>query len=138
MVGAAHGHPGVFWTRALLSTYIAKKRAEIAPTVGRLNTDLFFVSQCGYASVSHEMHERMRDIYEAMEGRIAFETEAARADAHAVLMEIATRPPPQPQPQQPSPPPPSEAAPAPDFSDLAMPIEEKKKPKKRKRKKPPA
>lgn len=124
----------VSWTQALLSTYVAKKRAEVSPTVGRLSTDLFFVGApgTGYQPVSYEIHERIRSIYEGMEGRIKVETDLAMIAANTALTEIVSKPPPEPQAQPPQPPPPAQdaAIAGPDFSDLATPVEAKEKPKK--------
>jgi hypothetical protein len=72
------------WQRALLLSYIAKKRAEVAPTVGD-STDLFFIGGGGFQHVSDAIHTEIQSIYGALETRIQQETEAAGQVAHEFL-----------------------------------------------------
>lgn len=98
------------WPQGLLSTYIAKKRAEVTPTVGRLATDLFFVDvSTGYQLISFEIHDRIRAVYDGLELRIAAETNLAHLDAQHELTAIVNRPPPQPAPPTGTPSPPQQA-----------------------------
>jgi TRAP-type C4-dicarboxylate transport system substrate-binding protein len=61
----------------LFSTYVAKKRAEVAPTVGKTHTDLFFVGTSGYQSISNEIHEAIKKAWETLELDILLNTETA-------------------------------------------------------------
>jgi len=65
------------WQGALFSTYVAKKRAEVAPTVGMTHTDLFFVGLNGYQAISDSIHDVIRSSWETLEFSIAADTEAA-------------------------------------------------------------
>jgi hypothetical protein len=121
----AHHTRSVPWQRALLSTYIAKKRAEIAPTVGRTHTDLFFVGSEGYRAIADPIHDAIRKTWGKLEQVIALETEKSSAGAHQFIDDYLRRL------QEP---PASEAAPR--LATEAAPPQ--KRPKKRTRRKPRA
>lgn len=94
------------WERALLSTYIAKKRAEVSPTVGRTHTDLFFVggtSTSQYQAIADPIHNAIRRTWEDLERIIAIETERLSIGAHQFIDEYIRRlhEPPAPTPPQP-------------------------------------
>lgn len=71
------------WTEAVVLVYLAKKRAEAAPGVGRPDTDIYWIKADGYAYVApkadlmrelikiwHDMNDRMRRAIGAGHGRL--------------------------------------------------------------------
>ena len=66
---ARHSQHASFHT-ALLQVYSAKKRAEIAPTVG-LETDYFYIGAEGAKDLNHELIDSVGRAYEALEKKIS-------------------------------------------------------------------
>ena len=51
---------------AVLNTYIAKRRSEVAPTVGGA-TDLFFITSDGFHTIADEIYEKLKVVYTDLE-----------------------------------------------------------------------
>ncbi len=71
----------------LLQTYIAKKRAEGAPTVGSFS-DLFFFRPEGFSTFKEEIHEHLQMTYLALERKIEAASFEAVAETATFLKAI--------------------------------------------------
>lgn len=77
------------WRKALMQTFMAKKRAEVSPTVGPA-TDLFFFNrnqsgQVYYGAIGIEIHAELERIYTQVEERIDWVTQQAFHDFGAFV-----------------------------------------------------
>jgi 20S proteasome alpha/beta subunit len=85
--------PGWSLSSALFLLYSAKRRAEVAPSVG-LDTDLALITaQEGYVSVSAQVTERLREVYEEAQRAEEAADEVARGKVEEFLNASLARPP---------------------------------------------
>ncbi len=73
--------------KALLLTLTAKKRAEVSPGIGK-RTDMFFIGDHGFGTLSPEIGLKLTEIHEEMEKKIARVTLEADEDAHKFVEEF--------------------------------------------------
>jgi len=103
--------------KAILDTYVAKRRSEVSPTVGTA-TDLFYIGPTGFYPLEPAVHDGLERIRSTLDSEIAIAHFEAENEAWKFVDEY-TRPKP-PEPAQPppvaAPPPPSDVKPeqAPD------------------------
>lgn len=69
---------------ALVNTYIAKRRAEVTPSVGGA-TDMFFMGDEGYRELASDVQDAMSKQYDALEAKIAAATAAAISETSAFI-----------------------------------------------------
>jgi hypothetical protein len=74
--------------RALLLTYLAKKRAEVSPTVGNF-TDLFYIHPAsGYTLLNVGVHQRLDEVYKRFESRNSESMQSAEYEAEKYYDEL--------------------------------------------------
>lgn len=77
--------------KALLLTYLAKKRAEVSPTVGEY-TDLFFIElPKGYSTIADNVHQHLSDVYDRFEMRNVDSMDTAEEDSRKFYEDIRER-----------------------------------------------
>jgi hypothetical protein len=98
------------WQVAITLTCIAKKRSEVAPTVGP-TTDFFFIGRDGFNVFSEGIHRHLEDdMYKTLAKQQEDATKAAVGKTKEYLAEVLKRhqaPPASPVPDPPKPPEPS-------------------------------
>jgi 20S proteasome alpha/beta subunit len=89
------------YPRALLLTYAAKKRAEIAPGIGA-STDFFFIGANGFQTIRAEIFKEVSDTYEEMASSVgsAMEKAGQRVDKSIAEIVSSSATPPSPPPQE--------------------------------------
>ena len=73
--------------KSLLLTLTAKKRAEVSPGIGK-RTDMFFIGDHGFGTLSPEITAKLTSIHEDMEKKIANVTRGADEEAHKFVEEF--------------------------------------------------
>lgn len=69
---------------AVLNTYIAKRRSEVAPTVGSA-TDIFFITSDGFWPIAEEIHQKLEEVYADLERKITAATSEADDETTAFI-----------------------------------------------------
>ena len=119
------------WRKALLLTFIAKKRAEVSPTVGPV-TDLFCINldrrthAAQFFDLPIGFHDEFQTVYNTLEDQIAWLTQQAFHDAGA-FVDTEIRRLAQPLPESSA----SVPAPPPDEAPAAAPEASQRSPKKK-------
>jgi hypothetical protein len=78
------------YQRALLLTYAAKKRAEIAPGIGA-GTDFFFIGANGFQTIREEIFKEIEATYAEMTSAMDTAMEAAGQRVDKSIAEIVAR-----------------------------------------------
>jgi hypothetical protein len=94
--------------KALLDTYVAKRRSEVSPTVGT-ETDLFYIGPTGFRPLEPVVHKNLEDIRSGLDLGIGLAKARAEAEAWEFILDYTK---PHPQPQE-APPEPERSAPTP-------------------------
>ena len=77
--------------RALLLTYVAKKRAEVAPGVGKIDTDLIYILPGGpWRNFSDAIKDKLKTTYKKMEGLQNRAVQSASKDIDTFVKELTT------------------------------------------------
>jgi hypothetical protein len=76
--------------KALLDTYVAKRRSEVSPTVGSA-TDLFYIGARGFQDVADGIKRELEQIYQALEHKIATASGAAAQAATKAINEYVEK-----------------------------------------------
>lgn len=97
----AHHTRNTPFSKALLDTYVAKKRSEVSPTVGTTATDLFYIGPTGFWPFNDaKVYAEMERIREDLDNKIMLAKWEAEDDAYKFMREYT-----KPQTQQPATPP---------------------------------
>jgi hypothetical protein len=88
----AHHTRNTLFHKALLDTYVAKRRSEVSPTVGA-TTDLFYIGPSGFQSMEQKVHSELEGIRRKLDREIEIAHFEAENEAWAFMLDY-TRPPP--------------------------------------------
>jgi hypothetical protein len=94
----AHHTRNTMFHKALLDTYLAKKRSEVSPTVGP-TTDLFYIGPTGFFALDEqEAHESLERIRSRLDGKVKAATAEAEKEAFDFMVEFTKPKAPTPSP----------------------------------------